>query len=531
MNGRSARGGPDTRVTPPRVWGVALLAGYVAIRGALESRYALFDPDEALEMLPARSLREGTLPYLGALSHRGPFLTVLYGVPCGLFGPNAYRAVHAFCVLLFVALGAWFQRSVARATSERIGLLALANLLLLATLRVPTEDSWSLNSDFLMGGLATAAMCLLLASSSRPGPLAAVSQRRREDASFAGIGLLLALAFLTKQNGAPCVAVPVAYVLFHDRRRALAKLGCLAAGFAAPVVLTVSTYAALGALPRAWYFFYEYNRAYAAAAYAAGSMPTIAAEGSWVGRSYAELLGLAVVGAIAFARDRESELAGPWVVAVVWVTAGLVAAIAPGKPWDNYLWASHAPVALLAALGAGSILEFSERRPRWVAWRRVISMAVIAVPLLGCASQLGRGRAVLAAATEVGGIPPPRVPRRELAGIIDRIAREDEAIYVTGYAPEMYVLAARPPASRHVISNFVEAVYPGRFDAPSRIVAPFFAELTEDLRRSRPRVVLDACALGFLCHPSSALTAALPLLLGDYHPLPGAPRGVFVRND
>ena len=95
----------------------------------------------------------------------------------------------------------------------------------------------------------------------------------------------------------------------------------------------------------------------------------------------------------------------------------------------------------------------------------------------------------------------------------------------------MYVLAARRPASRHVVSNFVESVYPGRFQRPSKIIPRFFVELREDLQQNRPRVIVDACALGFLCHPSSALTKALPLLLGDYHQEPGGPSGVFVRND
>jgi branched-subunit amino acid transport protein len=514
-----------------RVWGAVLLMGYVAVRAALEARYQLFDPDEALEMLAAGSLREGKLPYLGALSHRGPFLTVLYGLPCALFGPNAYRAVHAFAVLLFVLVGAWFQRCVARATSERIGLLALSNLLLLATVRIPAEDNWSLNSDFLMAGLATVAMCLLLSSRDPSGPSRPTSHTGTPSPSYTGVGLVLALAFLTKQNAAPYLAVPLAYIVCFDKERALRKLGSLAGGFAAPLVVVALTYLAKGQLDRAWYFFYEYNRSYAAAAYVHGPLATAASSAAWLGRSYGELLGLAAVGAIAFARRRDSRHAATWFVAGAWALTGIVAAVLPGKHWDNYLWASHAPVALLAALAADLLLERTERWGRSTRVRRAVAACVVAVPLLGCISQLPRGLHVLTSATEVGGIPPPRVPRRELVALITRFARDDETLYVTGYAPEMYVLSARRPASRHVISNFVETVYPGRFDVPSRIAPGFLAELREDLRASRPRVILDACALGFLCHPSSALTAVLPTLLDDYHPLPEGPPGVFIRND
>ena len=67
-----------------------------------------------------------------------------------------------------------------------------------------------------MGGLATAAMCLLLVS-------------RGAYAAYAGVGLLLSLAFLTKQNAAPYVVAPAAYVVILDRERAIAKLACLAA--------------------------------------------------------------------------------------------------------------------------------------------------------------------------------------------------------------------------------------------------------------------------------------------------------------
>jgi hypothetical protein len=511
-----------------RAWGVAFLATYVVIRCALESRYALFDPDEALEMLAAGSLREGRLPYLGALSHRGPFLTLLYGVPCGLFGPSDYRAVHAFSIALFVVVAFVFQRAVARATTESVGLFALSNLLLLATLRVPTEDNWGLNSDFLMAALVTVGMSVLLFTRGSSVPM---DSPARSDAAYGGVGLLLALAFLTKQNAAPYLAVPIGYVALVDRRRELAKLGWLASGFALPLALSVGVYLAAGQLHRAWYFFYEYNRDYAAAGYAKGLLAATRADSRWLIRSYGELLALGCLGGVAFARRRGAGRARVRLLAVLWTLAGIAAALAPGKDWDNYLWAGHAPVALLAALGEASLLELVDERRWGPSLRRVGLAAVMAVPMMGSIAQLGRGRTTLATRREVGGIPPPRVPRRELLDIVAATTGEDDTIYVTGYAPEMYVLSARRPASRHAISNFVEDVFPGRFETPSRLVPRFFDELREDLAQNRPRVILDACALGFLCHPSSALTEALPRLLGDYHRLSPGPRGVYVRNE
>jgi len=514
--------------THPRAWGAVLLLGYVAVRAALETRYKLFDPDEALEMLAAGSLREGKLPYLGSLSHRGPLLTLIYAVPCTLFGPYAYRAVHACAMLLFVLLGAWFQRCVARATTERVGLLALANLLLLATLRVPSEDNWSLNSDFLMGAWTTVAMCTLLGAHTWSLDSASAPARPR---LYAGVGVLLALAFLTKQSSVPLWLVPVAYIALVDRSRVIAKLGWLTLGLAAPLLVAVTTYLGAGELRRAWYFFYDYNHDYAAAGFTGGPVTTLGRDAAWFGRSYAELFALACLGALALARGRQPERRASWLLASTWSLLGLVAAMLPGKCWDNYLWVSHAPVALLGALGAESLLDDAPRRVSSRLGRRVWVAAVLAAPWLGTLAQVRKVRVVLATASDVGGIPPPPIPRRELTALIDRFASQDEALYVTGYAPEMYVLAARRPASRHVISNFVEGVYPGRFEAPSRLVPRFFQELRDDLEQSRPRVIVDACALGFLCHPSSALSAALPLLLRDYHVLPEGPPGVFVRND
>ena len=514
-----------------RAFGGVLLASYVALRLWLESRYELFDPDEGLELLAAGSLRGGKLPYLGALSHRGPFLTVLYGLPCLVFGPFAYRAVHAFAIALFVAVCAWFQGSVARRADERAGLLALANLLMLAVWRVPSEDNWGLNSDFLMAALVMAAMCALLDSLGPHGASPSIAPRLGADASFALAGLLLALATLTKQNAAPCALIPPFFVLFRDRAQAGRKLACWALGLLPPILLTIAVYAAVGQLGRFWYFFYQYNRDYVGAAYAGGGAGTVAALASWLGRSYAELGLLAVVGGIAFAKERSRRLETTFCLGVLWATAGLLAATLPGKDWDNYLWASHAPIALLAALGASALLDHLERR-RWSpALERATALAVVGLPVFGCLSMTPRGWAVLRAASEVGGIPPPRVPRRELLALVARLTTESDTIYLTGYAPEMYVLAERRPATRHVISNFVETVYPGRFDTPSTIAPRFFDELRVDLESSRPRVIVDACALGFLCHPSSALTKVLPLLLGDYHPYPEGPTGVFVRNE
>jgi hypothetical protein len=381
-----------------------------------------------------------------------------------------------------------------------------------------------------MGALATAAMCVLLGRFDRRR-VARASVPRTEGAAYGGVGLLLALAFLTKQNAAPFIFVPVAAIVVLERWRRLAKLGWLALGLAAPLATTVAIYMAAGQLPRAWYFFYEYNRDYAAAGYTNGPLLTVASDACWLGRSYGELLALAAAGAIAVAKGRASRSAAPWLLAAAWTLAGVAAAVAPGKHWDNYLWASHAPVALLGGLGASSMLELFEGTTFSSALKRAGCLGVIALPLVGCVAQLERGRAVLALASDVGGIPPPSVPRRDLAALIDRLTDDRDTIYVTGYAPEMYVLAARRPATRHVVSNFVETVYPGRFEHPSRIAPRFFAELRADLLESRPRVILDACRLGFLCHPTSALTAELPALLTDYHPLLQAPAGVFVRNE
>jgi len=359
-----------------------------------------------------------------------------------------------------------------------------------------------------------AAMCLLLSSRG-----------------YVGVGLLFALAFLTKQNAAVYVLLPALYVVFFDHDRALQRLLRLACGFALPIVVTVLLYAMAGSLHRAWYFFYEYNRDYAIAAYDKGLAGMLLSDASWMLRSYGELFTLGVVGLVVVIRSPERQRVEVWGVALLWTLTGVCAAVAPGKTWDNYLWASHLPVALLAALGADSLLHVVEEGR----WRRgsmrLLSAAVIAMPLVGCAIQLSRVRAVLATRREVGGIPPPRVPRRQLLDVLARSTSGDDTIYVTGYAPEMYVLAARRPASRHVISNFVETVYPGRFSTPSRIVPRFLDELREDLAQNRPRAILDACSLGFLCHPDSALTEELPRLLGDYHALPEGPRGIYLRND
>jgi hypothetical protein len=504
-----------------------LLGGYVLVRAALQTGFKMFDPDEALEMLPAASLLDGKLPYLGALSHRGPLLTVLYAIPCALFGRDDWVAVHWFCVALFVALGVWLQACVARATNERVGLLTLASLVLLATLRIPSEEVWAVNSDFLMGLVATAGLASLMGAraGTRPGPEASAPR------AYAFAGVMLSCAFLTKQNGLTFAAVPVAFVVMRDRAGAVRKLAWLAAGLAAPVLVAFGVYAWASALPRAWYFFYQYNRSYAASGFTSTPLSRWLL---WPLHDYLEFILLAVAGAVAFRRAGTGRFASAWVFAALWGAAAAATAAAPGAPWDNYLWAVHPVAALLAALGADALVEQIAARPWRPRSRRAATLGVLGLPGLVAAHGFWLGEVTLNYARwgEVGGAQFPLVQRKWLVELVDEASTESDTLYVTGYAPEMYLLCHRRPASRHVVSNFVEGVYPGRFrGTTSKLVPRFFDELRADLAQNRPRVVIDACKLGFTCHPHSALTEALPSLLTDYHVMSNAPPGVYVRND
>jgi hypothetical protein len=486
---------------------VALFASiYGAFRLALEHAYALLDPDVALEMLAAAPLLHGGLPYVEAISHRGPWLSVVYALGLAIGGgPFATGAVHVVCACVFVLGAAGLYRGAKSAYGRAAAIATLATLLALATFIVPDADTWTLNADALAASWIALSIGVLLLDGSPATTLAA--------------GVLCALGFLTKQNAFPFLVAPVPYLLWAQTR---AHAAAWSAGVAIPIAALFAIYLTTRHLAEMWYGFYEYN-----AGYATVGGTTMSAQRLflfiWPFLTWGCLSAVPLVG-IAIERRRTDGLA------LSLLAAGVLAAAAPGRSFYNYLWSAHVPFALV--FGAGlvrCVRALRTRSPVLIASLAALLVAAWSLPrFVGNAIAIPRFLAALPSMA-VGDAYPPKVgTRAEHVATIQAWSNPDDTIYVNAYAPELYVLAQRRPASRHVISNFVEGFYPTTM-ADTILDAGRAAQLFADLDRNQPKVIVDAGLLGYIAPIHSALHDRLYALVdAAYHPVA---TGIFVRND
>ncbi len=502
----------DLAIADPRLdakdFGVILVFAllYGAFRWVLEGAYALLDQDIALEMLAAAPLLHGGLPYVEAISHRGPWLSVIYAIGLAIGqSPFASGPVHVVCATIFVLGAAVLYRGTKSAYGRATAILLLVVLISLATFVVPDADSWTINADVLMASFVAMSLGVLLLEASPAATL--------------GAAVLCALGFLTKQNAFPFLVAPLPYFVWVRRpRHAVAWV----LGIALPIAILFAIYGAAGRLEDLWYGFYEYNAGYATL----GGTRTTAEHLYliyWVFLAWGFLSVVPLVG-LAIERNKIDALV------LSFLGAGVLAAAAPSRSWDNYLWSAHLPFAILFAVG----LVRCRSALRTPSPELIAALVALAMATWSVARFAQEG---LAIPSFLAALPPmavgdeafPKVGNRfEHVATIRAWSGPDDTIYVNAYAPELYVLAQRRPASRHVISNFVERFYPSS-KMPTTLDEVRAAELFADLEASQPKVVVDACFLGYIAPTQSALHDRLYAFLDrGYHPVEP---GIFVRND
>jgi len=94
------------------------------------------------------------------------------------------------------------------------------------------------------------------------------------------------------------------------------------------------------------------------------------------------------------------------------------------------------------------------------------------------------------------GVPDPDYPA--MAAFIDAHSAPSDPLLVWGNAPVLYFEARRPLGSRFVFSNYLTALSPAtrtqsdpRTDASANVVTESWDMLEADLKRRRPRLLVD----------------------------------------
>lgn len=518
----------------PRAWLVfAALAGIFLLNLLLRVFYLRYDfvnGDEAVRALTATGWLDGARLYVDIVTDKPPGATFFYAAVFALFG-RSMMAVHLVAAVWNFFTAMTLYAIAARHYGRRAGLWA-ALLYTYFSTNYLTQDMMAANTELLMALPYTAAFYLYLRTIK--------SDHTRLNLFAAG--LLTGVAVLCKPQGIFNLAffglfeLLLIYQARKSRRifssllQAIKRLAVIVAGVAVVFAALSAWLRATGALADFWRSVFEMNTFYIS------SMPP----GLWlkffVGRTLGyvffnlALWSLAVYAAwravALWWRGRNATMtngdsatpveaappnhaatrtaaAGIDLAILFWAVASLAPVFAGGRFFGHYFIQALPALSLLAARGVGFLREaLADAALRRRA--KIVTALLLLCFLIGFV-RFHQRTAILAyefftgARTQASG-QWGMTKREEEAEIIARQLRREVgaggSLYIWDYALDVYWRTQTRPAARFITPNHVTGVFT---DAETRPATPeeaaFWAEsrrrLIEDLRRSRPPVILD----------------------------------------
>ncbi len=460
---------------------------------------SVINPDESLYAVQAQAWLRGGWPYVAVWDMHPVGAPALFVLAFGLFGENLASLRLLGAVAVAGAGFALYRAVLASGTGRAIGLAA--GLLYVAGSAL--LDGLATNTEILLAPFLGLAMALGLAAARR----ALVRGWPPALRQVVAAGLLVGLALLVKPVVVPqgCLAFLVLVgpalgcgALPWRRLPGLALAYALAC--ATPMALVALAYALRGDFTA----FLDGN-VLAPLRYVAMGVPFAQALRLCLAAAATLLLPLllALGTLLPPPRPRPAQqlLAR---TALAWLAAAGLAVVLPGMYFPHYFLMLLAPLALLAALGAGRLARVA--RPGLV----LASFAgLLAVATLQCWSMVLLPR--LEHGIGLRGQDPPQ----RVAAALNAALRPGESIFVVNWQPLLYFLTRTQPPTRFVHP----AQLSGRFAAVTGVDPD--AELAR-LLATRPRfIVLDSGRWGQVRPAAQALvTRALEQAYAPHAQMP-----------
>jgi hypothetical protein len=455
------------------------------------------------------------LPYVDAVSHRGPVLYWVVAVfqrIAGAYGWTGMRVVAAAAVVVTMGLSFAAGAAVGRPIGGAFG-GALYATVIICTFGI--EEGMQTNGEYVAAPIGMAAVLAVAWAMQR-----ARTQRSRYRLLAVG-GMLAALQGLTKQTALPVVGPLALWALagepcgasVHGRGKQLAAIG---AGWGGLVAIVLAVYASVGSLWDFVYYFWRYNFEIYMEPYREQSLSKEAGK-LLIDNPYpgVALVLIALVGPLLLLSRARSfrlpHLSAAYAEYGMEVTTALdaslmaLAAVMAFRYWPHY-WVTGIS---FAALFVGIVFER--------ALGAADSLGSVLAHLLGPAALIAalaipaKARIRAIKANHVGGPPAPN----PICAEVDKLTRPDDFMFVWGFNADLYVDCHRRPASRFVFTTFVAGVVPPFWSdpQPTRVALRAQETLRRELTEKTVPLILDVP--GGLGGVSIASYPAYATLLAD----------------
>ena len=484
-------------------------------------RYDFVNGDEAVRAITAVRLLEGARLYSEIVTDKPPGATVFYATILWLFG-RSMLAVHLIAALLNFATSLVLYHIAARFYDRRTGLWA-ALLFIYFSTNYYTQDMMAANTELLMALPYTASFYLFLEGRETRS---ALGSQRRVTAALVLAGLLTGVAALFKQVAVFNLlffAIHEVFALYRARNRAgmqtLINLASIAIGFSVVVIVMVLWLNSQNSLLEFWHSVVVMGSVYV------GALPTELWLKFMVGRTLGYVLfnlalwllaAYAIVTAVRARPDRSERLEAREgssstdmerssrsldLAVALWAAVSLLAAFTGGRFFGHYF---IQVLPALSLLGSRGLAWFAARLgdPGTRRKARIAAAVLIIVFIIGLV-RFHQRTAVLAYeaiagvrtnASESWGMTQRQREAVIVAGRIRETVAEGEPIYVWGYALDVYWRSGCRPASRYLMPYYMtgRVQETGSVDSDNEgMWSENRSRFIEDLRRERPRLILD----------------------------------------
>ena len=454
--------------------------------------------DQGIYAVVGDVVLSGGAPYRDAWDFKPPLIYFIYAGARGLFGPGmlAIRLVEALGLFsLVIAFAVLSRRFVG---NWRAGLVGAA---IAAFVHVKLEF-WHTAQPESFGGIVVA--WAIVCATYVPRGASRKSQFRQYGA-WVGAGALYTIAALLKPPLGGGFVVSLGFVLAQQRQtlarseRSKGMLRVFAAfGLGAVTVLgaTLSFFALKGSLGELYETFFVFTPQYTGLGFDPSKLPSLLAHAVRQGVTHFSFLiplGLAFLAGLTSRGDRAVSA----VLHVLGVVAVQLLGVAMQAKFFDYHYGASLPLlSLLAGWGLWKLWERVFTDPiRVTATLVLVGLVVYHAPRQSTAAELSTGAKLYARTQLLLGRSSPAVldslhskgdvsfgANVEMARWLRENTDDDETLFIWGFEPIVYDLAARRFASRYIYN------VPQRLDWPGSTAAR--AELMSDLERTRPEVVL-----------------------------------------